>query len=201
MSERFSKKLKEDVVDGEDGFARFGKECREFIFRFQSMSTVDYSKSYYLHTLLHHAGGFMRALGLVGLTLGMLSNSAAERKHEYGRRASRKALASNGWRKKSKQYAETPNLLVYLTMKEINMWEYGEDLVSHEIARRCQAEAEAGDGPASGEPSLLAGGRVNWSIQPRRNLNPATVTSASGEDADLEPPASESRIDWATVQG
>jgi hypothetical protein len=195
MSERFSKKLKEDVVDGEDGFARFGKECREFIFRFQSMSTVDYSKSYYLHTLLHHAGGFMRALGLVGLTLGMLSNSAAERKHEYGRRASRKALASNGWRKKSKQYAETPNLLVYLTMKEINMWEYGEDLVSHEIARRCQAEAEAGDGPASGEPSLLAGGRVNWSIQPRRNLNPATVTSASGEDADLEPPASESLND------
>jgi hypothetical protein len=139
MSERFSKKLKEDVVDGEDGFARFGKECREFIFRFQAMSTVDYSKSYYLHTLLHHAGDFMRALGLVGLTLGMLSNSAAERKHEYGRRASRKALASNGWRKKSKKYAETPNLLVYLTMKEINMWEYGEDLVSHEIAQRCQA--------------------------------------------------------------
>ena len=181
MSERFSKKLKEDVVDGEDGFARFGKECREFIFRFQSMSTVDYSKSYYLHTLLHHAGDFMRALGLLGLTLGMLSNSAAERKHEYGRRASRKALASNGWRKKSKKYAETPNLLVYLTMKEINMWEYGEDLVSHEIARCCQA----GDGPASGEPSLLAGGRVNWSIQPRRKLNSAT--SASGEDADLEP--------------
>ena len=185
MSERFSKNLKEDVVDGEDGFARFGKECREFIFRFQSMSTVDYSKSYYLHTLLHHAGDFMRALGLVGLTLGMLSNSAAERKHEYGRRASRKALASNGWRKKSKKYAEKPNLLVYLTMKEINMWEYGEDLVSHEIARCC----EAGEGPASGESSSLAGGRVNWSIQARRKLNSQAATSARGdsEDADLEP--------------
>ena len=184
MSERFSKNLKEDVVDGEDGFARFGKECREFIFRFQSMSTVDYSKSYYLHTLLHHAGDFMRALGLVGLTLGMLSNSAAERKHEYGRRASRKALASNGWRKKSKKYAEKPNLLVYLTMKEINMWEYGEDLVSHEIARCC----EAGEGPASGESSSLAGGRVNWSIQARRKLNSQAATSARGdsEDADLE---------------
>ena len=189
MSERFSKNLKEDVVDGEDGFARFGKECREFIFRFQSMSTVDYSKSYYLHTLLHHAGDFMRALGLVGLTLGMLSNSAAERKHEYGRRASRKALASNGWRKKSKKYAKTPNLLVYLTMKEINMWEYGEDLVSHEIARCCQA----GEGPASGEPSLLAGGRVKWSIQPRRELNSQAATSARGdsEDADVEPSSDE----------
>ena len=190
MSERFSKKLKEDVVDGEDGFARFGKECREFIFRFQAMSTVDYSKSYYLHTLLHHAGDFMRALGLVGVTLGMLSNSAAERKHEYGRRASRKALAYNGWRKKSKKYAETPNLLVYLTMKEINMWEYGEDLISHEIARRCQAE----DGPASGEPSLLSGrrgGRINWSIQPRSKLPVNNATSASlggvSKDADSDP--------------
>ena len=180
QSERFSKKLKEDVVDGEDGFARFGKECREFIFRFQAMATVDFSKAYYLHTLLHHAGDFMRALSLVGLNLGMLSNSAAERKHEYGRRASRKALASNGWSKKSKKYAEKPNLLVYLTMKEINMWEYGADLVSHEIARRCQA----GDGPASGESSLLAGRRVDWTVQPRRNLQVNSATSASGDDAD-----------------
>ena len=180
QSERFSKKLKEDVVDGEDGFARYGKECREFVFRFQAMATVDFSKSYYLHTLLHHAGDFMRSLSLVGLNLGMLSNSAAERKHEYGRRASRKALASNGWSKKSKKYAEKPNLLVYLTMKEINMWEYGEDLVSHEIARRVQA----GDGPASGESSLLAGGRVNWTVQPRRKLPVNSATSASGDDAD-----------------
>ena len=180
QSERFSKKLKEDVVDGEDGFARFGKECREFIFRFQAMATVDFSKAYYLHTLLHHAGDFMRALSLVGLNLGMLSNSAAERKHEYGRRASRKALASNGWSKKSKKYAGKPNLLVYLTMKEINMWEYGEDLVSHEIARRCQA----GDGPASGESSLLAGRRVDWTVQPRRNVPVNSATSASGDDAD-----------------
>jgi hypothetical protein len=183
QSERFSRKLKEDVVNGEDGFARYGKECREFVFRFQAMATVDYSKAYYLHTLLHHAGDFMRALGLVGLTLGMLSNSAAERKHEYGRRASRKALASNAWSKKSKKYAEKPNLLVYLTMKEINMWEYGEDLVSHEIARRCQA----GDGPASGESSLLPGRKVDFgSIQPRRHLKlPVnSATSASGDDAD-----------------
>jgi hypothetical protein len=77
MSERFTEKLLKDVVDGEDGFARFGKECREFIFRFQSMSTEDNSKSYYLHTLLHHAGDFMRALQKEGLTLGMMSNSGA----------------------------------------------------------------------------------------------------------------------------
>ena len=188
MSERFSDKLKKDVVDGEDGFARFGKECREFIFRFQAMSTVDYSKAYYLHTLLHHAGDLMRALQKVGLTLGMMSNSAAERRHEYGRRASRKALASNGWRNKSKEYATMPNLLVYITVKEMLMWEYGSDLVSHEIARRCAEE----DWP--GEPALLDGRRVKWTIAPRRTLLSAsgnensklsTTQAGSGEESDL----------------
>ena len=164
MSERFSENLKKDVVDGEDGFARFGKECREFIFRFQSMSTVDYSKSYYLHTLLHHAGDFMRALQNEGLTLGMMSNSGAERRHEYGRRASRKALASNGWRKKRQDYANRPNLLVYLTVKEVLMFEYGKDLVSHEIARLSM------NGDSPGTSPLLPGRRVDWQVQSRREL-------------------------------
>ena len=136
MSERDFDVLKGDVSNGEDGFARFGKECREFIFRFQSMSTVDYSKAYYLHTLLHHAGDFMRALQSEGFTLGMMSNSGAERRHEYGRRASRKALASNGWRKKNPEYDKKENLLIYLTMKEVLMWDYGEDLISYTIAKR-----------------------------------------------------------------
>jgi hypothetical protein len=164
MSERFSEKLLKDVVDGEDGFARFGKECREFIFRFQSMSTVDYSKSYYLHTLLHHAGDFMRALQKEGLTLGMMSNSGAERRHEYGRRASRKALASNGWRKKKPEYANRPNLMVYVTMKEIQMFEYGKELVSHEMARLCAA----GNSPEAGplQPRCAA----VFNIKPRRVL-------------------------------
>ena len=136
MSERDFDLLKGDISNCEDGFARFGKECREFIFRFQSMSTVDYSKAYYLHTLLHHAGDFMRALQKEGFTLGMMSNSGAERRHEYGRRASRKALASNGWRKKNPEYDQKENLLIYLTMKEVLMWDYGEDLISYTIAKR-----------------------------------------------------------------
>ncbi len=59
-------------------------------------AVVDYSKSYYLHMLLHHAGDFMRTLQKEKYTLGMMSNSGAERRHQYGRRESRKALASNG---------------------------------------------------------------------------------------------------------
>jgi hypothetical protein len=136
MSERDPEALKRDIINGEDGFERFGKECREFIFRFQSMSILDYSKSYYLHTLLHHAGDFMRVLQTEGFTLGMMSNSGAERRHEYGRRASRKALASNGWRKKNSEYDRMENLIIYLTMKEVLMWDYGEDLVSYIIAKR-----------------------------------------------------------------
>ena len=138
MCERDPQALKKDIINGEDGFDRFGKECREFIFRFQSMSTLDYSKAYYLHTLLHHAGDFMRALQAEGFTLGMMSNSGAERRHEYGRRASRKALASNGWRKKNPEYDKKENLIIYLTLKEILKWDYGEDLISYIIAKRIQ---------------------------------------------------------------
>jgi hypothetical protein len=38
----------------------------------------------------------MRTLQKEKFTLGMMSNSGAERRHKYGRRASSKALASNG---------------------------------------------------------------------------------------------------------
>ena len=138
MSERDPAALKKDIIAGEDGFERFGKECREFIFRFQSMSMLDYSKSYYLHTLLHHAGDFMRALQAEGFTLGMMSNSGAERRHEYGRRASRKALASNGWRKKNTVYDQKANLIIYLTLLEVLKWDYGDDLISYIIAKRVQ---------------------------------------------------------------
>jgi hypothetical protein len=138
MSERDPVALKKDIIAGEDGFDRFGKECREFISRFQSMSMLDYSKSYYLHTLLHHAGDFMRALQAEGFTLGMMSNSGAERRHEYGRRASRKALASNGWRKKNTVYDQKANLIIYLTLLEVLKWDYGDDLISYIIAKRVQ---------------------------------------------------------------
>jgi hypothetical protein len=173
MNQRFSEKLEKDVVDGEDGFQRFGKECREFIFRFQSMSTVDYSKAYYLHTLLHHAGDFVRELRKMGLTLGMMGNSGVERRHEYGRRATRKALASNGWRNKRVDYATRPNLLAYLTVKEIMMFEYGEDLVSYEMARLC----EDGDAATETSSTLLPGRRVDWTVKSLR----ASLLSADSE--------------------
>jgi hypothetical protein len=184
MSERFTEKLLNDVVDGEDGFARFGKECREFIFRFQSMSTEDNSKSYYLHTLLHHAGDFMRALQKEGLTLGMMSNSGAERRHEFGRRASRKALASNAWRKKKPEYANRPNLLVYITMKEVQMFEYGNELVSHEMARLCAEGNLPEAGPLQTRRAAV------FSVKPRRVLLSEEELRGEFEAGPNDPPPS-----------
>jgi hypothetical protein len=184
MCERFSDNLLKNKVDDLDGYERFGMECREFIFRFQAMSTEDYSKSYYLHTLLHHAGDFMRALEKEGMTLGMMSNSGAERRHEYGRRASRKALASNGWRTKCPEYDKMPNLLVYITLKEIMMWDYGGDLISHELARL------GNEGESPGPRSLLKGGRIDFQTQPRRALSGGADAISADEpgpsDSELE---------------
>ena len=178
MTERFPKTLRADVVDGEDGFERFGKECRDFIFRLQSMTVEDYSKSYYLHTLLHHAGDFMRALEKEGMCLGMMSNSGAERRHEYGRRAARKALACSGWRNKSEEHKTKPNLLAYLTLVEILTWQYGEDLLSHELARQAaanlKADVEGSDSRMDDAMIKYEGkGKVRkmfFSIQSRRSL-------------------------------
>ena len=62
-----------------DGCSRFGKECREFCFRYQSMFHEEHCRSFYLHTLMHHAGDMMLELQNHGMCLGMMANSSAER--------------------------------------------------------------------------------------------------------------------------
>ena len=196
MTERFPENLRKDVVDGEDGFQRFGKECRDFIFRLQSMTVEDYSKSYYLHTLLHHAGDFMRALEAEEMCLGMMSNSGAERRHEYGRRAARKGLSCSGWRNKSGEHKDRPNLLAYLTLMEILTWQYGGDLLSHEMARRAAANMEGNlegsDSTMQDAPVETMGRRkfrrMLFSIQSRRSLNQrGNVTEAPPPPSDAPP--------------
>ena len=124
------------VAANRDGFSRFGKECREFCHLYQSMYHQEHCRSFYLHTLLHHAGDFMRELEKHGMCLGMMANSGAERRHEYGRRAAKKALIGGCWRSKIPKLANMRNLFAYLTLKEILIWQHGSDLVSHERARR-----------------------------------------------------------------
>jgi hypothetical protein len=143
MSERDPTKLRESVdsMHG-DGFARFSKVCREFCFRYQTMFHKTHCKSFYLHTLLAHAGDFMRELEKHGMCLGMMSNSGAERRHEYGRRAFRRSLCGGCWAKHDSELANKKNMSAYLTLREVLIWQYGSDLLSHEKARRSVSSSE-----------------------------------------------------------
>ena len=133
------------TVRSKNGFATFGKDCRDFIFLFQAMFHKAQCKAFYLHTLMAHAGDFMRELGKYDMCLGMMSNSGAERRHEYGRRAFKRSLCGGCWAKTNKDLAEKQNLSAYLTLREILVWQYGSDLLSHEMALR--AAAASSDGP------------------------------------------------------
>jgi hypothetical protein len=117
-----------------DGFERFGKECREFCRLYQAMYHQQHCRSFYLHVLMHHAGDFMRELATEGMCLGMMSNSGVERRHEYGRRAAKKALAGACWKNKSPALVGKANLFAYLTLKEVLIWQCGTDIVSHSKA-------------------------------------------------------------------
>ena len=97
MKERYPEKFR-DI----DGFARFGTECREFCQLYQatyhdSVHEQD-CRSFYLHTLMHHAGDFIRELEGQGMCLGMMSNSGVECRHEYGRRAAKRPAAEESWK-------------------------------------------------------------------------------------------------------
>ena len=181
MSERNPENLRKRV-DGRhgDGFARFGKVCREFCFRYQALFHKTHCKSFYLHTLLAHAGDFMRELERHGMCLGMMSNSGAERRHEYGRRAFRRSLCGGCWAKHDPELANKANMSAFLTLREILIWQYGSDLLSHEKARRAAASLEkarraAGSACGSDEPESGADGSQSEAPQPLSRLTAANL--------------------------
>jgi hypothetical protein len=162
MSERNPANLRKSTNTRHgDGFARFGKVCREFCFRYQALFHKTHCKSFYLHTLLAHAGDFMRELERHGMCLGMMGNSGAERRHEYGRRAFRRSLCGGCWAKYDQDLANKANMSAFLTLREILIWQYGSDLLSHEKARRAATAALSADARASesgSDPLAVSGG-------------------------------------------
>ena len=138
MTERDPEELRK-----KNGFATFGKECRDFCFLFQAMFHKTQCKAFYLHTLMAHAGDFMRELEKHGMCLGMMSNSGAERRHEYGRRAFKRSLCGGCWAKHDEALALKRNLSAFLTLREVLTWQYGADLWTHEMATR--AARNSGD--------------------------------------------------------
>jgi hypothetical protein len=181
MSERNPENLRKRVDDKHgDGFARFGKVCREFCFRYQSMFHKTHCKSFYLHTLLAHGGDFMRELEKHGMCLGMMSNSGAERRHEYGRRAFRRSLCGGCWAKHDAELANKANMSAFLTLREILIWQYGSDLLSHEKARLA-AETAPPDGSESGvDGSPLRRPAPSEQPRPRCRLTEANLEKHCG---------------------
>jgi len=183
-----------------DGFARFGKVCREFCFRYQALFHKTHCKSFYLHTLLAHAGDFMRELGKHGMCLGMMSNSGAERRHEYGRRAFRRSLCGGCWAKYDQDLANKANMSAFLTLREILIWQYGSDLVSHEKARRAAAPpADARASESGTDPQAVSDGAPSEVPQARLRLTRENLEKhcdvADGLNRLLEPLLSPTEVE------
>ena len=201
MSERDPANLRNSKsIRHGDGFARFGKVCREFCFRYQALFHKTHCKSFYLHTLLAHAGDFMRELGKHGMCLGMMSNSGAERLHEYGRSAFRRLLCGGCWAKYDQDLANKANMSAFLTLREILIWQYGSDLVSHEKARRAAAPpADARASESGTDPRAVPDGAPSEAPQARVNLTRENLEKhcdvADGLNRLLEPLLSPTEVE------
>ena len=93
----------------------------------------------YLHTLMMHGGAFMEHLLPLKLTIGMLENSGAERRHQIGKVHFRKSLAGGG--RHYSGTASNQNRTAYLTLRGVLIWQFGRDLLAQEIAIEEQGPA------------------------------------------------------------
>jgi hypothetical protein len=117
----------------------FGKNCCDLGARWCMMMPKNRCGALYLHTLMMHGGAFMEHLLPLKLTIGMLENSGAERRHQIGKVHFRKSLAGGG-----KQYsgmASNENRTAFLTMRGVLIWQLGRDLLALEIAKEQQKPA------------------------------------------------------------
>jgi uncharacterized membrane protein len=114
----------------------FGQNCRDLGARWCVLMPKNRCGALYLHTLMMHGGAFMAHLLPLELTIGMLENSGAERRHQIGKVHFRKSLAGGG-----KQYlgmASHENRTAFLTMRGVLIWQLGRDLLAQEIAKLAQ---------------------------------------------------------------
>ena len=119
----------------------FGKNCRDLGARWCMMMPKNRCGALYLHTLTMHGGAFMEHLLPLKLTIGMLENSGAERRHQIGKVHFRKSLAGGG-----KQYAgmaSHENRTAFLTLRGVLIWQFGRDLLAQAIAREKERSASA----------------------------------------------------------
>jgi hypothetical protein len=170
----------------------FGKNCRDLGARWCMMMPKNRCGALYLHTLMMHGGAFMEHLLPLKLTIGMLENSGAERRHQIGKVHFRKSLAGGG-----KQYtgmASHENRTAFLTLRGVLIWSFGRDLLAQEIAREDLRPATA-KVSCRGRTDVGYHNAIGAKITP---LGPAGTKSESQpadglqqEDMDLDAQASE----------
>ena len=107
----------------------FGQTCRDLGARWCMFMPRNRCSSLYLHTLMMHGGQFMSYLLERGLTIGMLENSGAERRHQIGKLHFRKSLGGGGTLYFAMTGAE--NRSAYLTLRGLLIWQYGRDLLAY----------------------------------------------------------------------
>ena len=116
--------------------AEYGANCRELGARWCLLLPSNRCSTFYLHTLVHHGGDLMEYCLQRNLTIGMLENSGAERRHEIGRVQFKKALSGGG--KAYRGTREYENRSAYLTLRGLLIWQYGRDMLA-----AMEAEARA----------------------------------------------------------
>jgi hypothetical protein len=110
----------------------YGALCRDLGARWCMLLPRNRCSAFYLHTLTMHGGDFMNFCLARGLTVGMLENSGAERRHEIGRVQFKKSLSGGG--KAYQGMKAKDNRSAYLTLRGLLIWQYGRDFVALQAA-------------------------------------------------------------------
>ena len=157
----------------------FGKNCSDLGARWCMLMPKNRCGALYLHTIMMHGGAFMEHLLPLNLTIGMLENSGAERRHQIGKVHFRKSLAGGG--KLYSGMASHENRTAFLTLRGVLIWQFGRDLLAQLIAKEEQ-------GPAiSREPCRSRGacGYAGAMSKIAANLK-QSVEGPQGQDMDLD---------------
>jgi len=126
----------------DEALKNFGVNCRDLGARWCMLLPANRCSTFYLHTLMMHGGEFMEYCLERGVTIGMLENSGAERRHEIGRVMFKKSLSGGGKAYHGMRVCE--NRSAYLTLRGILIWQYGRDMLAALAAqKRLEEELEA----------------------------------------------------------
>jgi len=163
----------------------YGALCRDLGSRWCLLLPRNRCSAFYLHTLLMHGGDFMDFCLVRGLTVGMLENSGAERRHEIGRVQFKKSLSGGG--KVYQGMKASENRSAYLTLRGLLIWQYGRDYLALQAAiadfeRRRRGELKA-DRTRTGDGWALVESKVHDKLH---DLHKSQGLTRMDHDNELE---------------